>query len=188
MPTRARCLPLLAALACTPRPQPTAPPDPPPTVEPEPAPSAPEPPAPKDSATPDTATVAPEPPAPEDSSTPTPPTETVTLAPEPPAPKDSHGRIPVIRDVPVTVGPSWSSAAIRRVIRRADFSRCGAPRPSPAAYSFTIARDGSVLAADATDAGGQPIDDPAHRCALEVLRALKFPAGVGTLHVRYPLR
>jgi hypothetical protein len=95
----------------------------------------------------------------------------------------------VVRVGAATVGPKWSPDIIRRAIRRADFSRCQTDREvPPATYRFNIDRAGVVTHAEAIDVSGQPATDVAHTCAVEVMRGLKFPVGMGPMTVSYPLR
>lgn len=117
---------------------------------------------------------------------PTPPTaEPTPPVAEPPVPKTRSSKIPEVHQEPVTIGPSYSTAAIRRVILRADFSRCGAGRRiPPATYEFTIEPDGTVSRAMALDATAAR----APECAAEVLRGLTFPTNPAPLTVRYPVR
>jgi len=97
-------------------------------------------------------------------------------------------RVPVVRVSPVTVGPKHSPEVIRRVIRRADFSRCRGESAAPASLHFTIGAGGEVRSAEARGVDGQISAEPAHVCLVEVLRGLKFPTDMAGLIVSYPLR
>lgn len=96
-------------------------------------------------------------------------------------------RVPVVRVSPVTVGPKYSPEVIRRVIRRADFSRCRGESAAPASLHFTIGAGGVVRSAEAR-VDGQISAESAHVCLVEVLRGLKFPTDMAGLIVDYPLR
>ncbi len=97
-------------------------------------------------------------------------------------------RVPVVRVSPVTVGPKHSPEVIRRVICRADFSRCRGESGAPVSLRFTIGAGGVVRSAEARGVDGQISAEPAHMCLVEVLRGLKFPTDMAGLIVSYPLR
>ncbi|HEY0134762.1 MAG TPA: hypothetical protein VGB85_11795 [Nannocystis sp.] len=119
-----------------------------------------------------------------------------TAAPVEPAPasepEGDRGAVPRVHVEPVTVGPKWSPAMVKRVVRTRmpEIERCqaGALDAPPVTLRFAIGADGLVSSAEALVAGGADSSHPAHACVLAEIRALRFPADMTGLIITYPLR